>query len=68
MRKGHVKRGKVVASHAEMLAWLMSREVGLGHVHASFIIVYLRLRTNDPKVNAQAKRWAYGTGYGDSSR
>jgi len=48
-RKGFVKRGKVVAKHSEMLAWLKSNEVGLGHVHANFIIMYLRLRTDHPR-------------------
>ena len=61
-KKGFVKRGNIVARHADLLAWLKS-EIGLGHVHANFIIMYLRLRTNDPKVSAQSKKWAYGTGY-----
>jgi hypothetical protein len=62
-KKGFVKRSKVVATHAEMLAWLKSKEIGLGHVHANFIIMYLRLRTNDLKVSPQMKKWAYSTGY-----
>jgi hypothetical protein len=61
--KGLVERGKVVAKHSEMLVWLKSKEIGLGHVHANFIILYLRLRTNDPKLSAQSKKWAYSTGY-----
>ena len=63
-KKGFVKRGKIVAKHAELLRWLKS-DVGLGHVHANFVIMYLRLRTNDPKVGVQSKKWAYSTGYRD---
>ncbi len=62
IKKGFVKRGKIVAKHAELLAWIKS-EIGLGHVHANFIILYLRLCTNDPKVSTQSKNWAYSTGY-----
>ncbi len=62
IKKGFVKRGEIVAKHADLLTWLKS-EIGLGHVHANFIISYQRLRTNDPKVSAQSKNWAYGTGY-----
>jgi len=62
-KKGFIRKGKVAAKHAEMLAWLKSKEVGLGHVHANFIILYLRLRGKDPKVTAQIKKWAYDTGY-----
>ncbi len=61
--KGLVERGKVVSKHSEMLAWLKSKEIGLGHVHANFIILSLRLRTNDPKLSAHSKKWAHGTGY-----
>ena len=61
-KKGFVKRGKVVAKHADMLKWLKS-DIGLGHVHANFMILYLRLRSNDPKVSAQSKKWAFSTGY-----
>jgi len=61
--KSLVERGKVVSKHSEMLAWLKSKEIGLGHVHANFIILYLRLRTNDPKLSAQSKKWAHSTGY-----
>ena len=60
--KGFVKGGKVVAKHSELLAWLKS-DVGLGHVHANFIIMYLRLRADDPNVSAGMKRWALSTGY-----
>ncbi len=44
-----VKQGKIVAKHAELLAWLKS-EIGLGHVHANFVILCLRLRANDLSV------------------
>ena len=43
IKKRFVKRDKIVAKHADLLAWLES-EIGLGHVHANFIILYLRLR------------------------
>lgn len=55
--KGFIKDGKIVAKHADMLKWLKS-DIGLGHVHANFIILYLRLRTNDPKVSEQSRKWA----------
>ncbi len=61
-KMGFVKEGKIVATHAQLLMWLKS-EIGLGHVHANFIITYLRLRTNDPKVSEKMKTWAYSTGY-----
>jgi Domain of unknown function (DUF4287) len=64
-KKGYVKRGKVVSKHSEMLACLKSKEIGLGHVHANFIILYLRLRANDPELRLQSKKWAYSTGYED---
>ena len=61
--KNHfVKQGKIVAKHTKLLAWLKS-EIGLGHVHANFIILYMHLRANDPKVSSQSKKLAYGTGY-----
>ena len=63
-KKGFVKRGQVVAKHTDLLAWLKS-DIGLGHVRANSIILYLRLRTNDPKVSTQSRNWAYGTGYQD---
>jgi Domain of unknown function (DUF4287) len=62
--KGFIKDGKIVAKHADMLKWLKS-DIGLGHVHANFMILYLRLRTNDPKVSEQSRKWAYNTGYKD---
>ena len=60
--KGFVKEGKIVVKHGEMLTWLKTG-MGLGHVQANFMILYLRLRTNDPKVSEQTKKWAYETGY-----
>jgi hypothetical protein len=60
--KGFIKEGKIVVKHGEMLKWLKT-EMGLGHVQANFIILYLRLRVNDPNVSDQAKKWAYQTGY-----
>ena len=62
IKKGFIKHGKVVASHAELLTWL-KKDVGLGHVRANFMIVYLRLRANDPKITAHTKKWAHDTGY-----
>ena len=61
--KGFIKSGKVVAKHSEMLAWLKASDIGLGNVHASFLIEYLRLRANDPKVSTSMREWAYRTGY-----
>ena len=63
VRKGFVKSDKVVAKHGEMLTWLKSREIGLGHVHANMVILYFRLRANDPRLTAGMKRWAHETGY-----
>ena len=61
-KKGFVMQGKIVLKHSEMLAWLKSREIGLGHMRANFIIAYLRLRTKDSKVSAQLKKRARTTG------
>lgn len=61
-RKGFVKKGKITAKHADLLAWLKS-DIGLGHVHANMMITYLRLRANDPQLTAATKKWAYSTGY-----
>ncbi len=62
VERGFIKEGKIVVKHGEMLKWLKT-EMGLGHVQANFIILYLRLRTNDPQVSEQAKKWACETGY-----
>ena len=53
--KGFIKEGKIVAKHGDMLAWLKT-EIGLGHVQANFIILYLRLRTSDPKVSEASQK------------
>ncbi len=61
-KMGFIKENKIIATHAQLLKWLKT-DIGLGHVHANFIITYLRLRTNDPKVSERMKKWAYETGY-----
>ena len=58
--KGFIKEGKIVVKHGEMLKWLKT-DMGLGHVQANFMILYLRLRTNDPNVSDQARKWACET-------
>ena len=63
VKKGFVRRGKIVAQHGEMLAWLKSKAIGLGHVHANMVILYLRLRSDDPHVSPGMRKWAYETGY-----
>jgi hypothetical protein len=60
-KKGFVKHGKIVATHAEMLKWLKSSAIGLGHVRANFMILYLQLRAKDPKITSNSKKWAYST-------
>ncbi len=62
--KGFIKGGNVVVKHGEMLKWLKT-DMGLGHVQANFMILYLRLKANDPNVSDQSKKWAYETGYKD---
>ncbi len=39
---GFIKEG-IGATHTQLLRWLKS-DIGLGHVHANFVISYLRLR------------------------
>ncbi len=63
--KGFIVDGKIVATHKQLLEWLKS-DIGLGHVHANFVIAYLQLRTRDPKISEKMKTWAYSTGYKDS--
>ena len=60
--KGFIKKSKITAKHAELLAWLKA-DIGLGHVHANMIILYLRLRARDPQITETMKQWAYKTGY-----
>jgi hypothetical protein len=62
--KGFIKQGKITAKHAALLSWLKS-DIGLGHVHANMVIVYLRLRAKDPQLTENMKNWAYDTGYQD---
>jgi Domain of unknown function (DUF4287) len=54
-RKGFIERGKIVAKHAELISWLKS-DIGLGHGHANAMILYLRIRTRDPKVEGTKKK------------
>ena len=61
-KKDFVKGHKVVAKHAELLKWLKS-DIGLGHVHANFVTLYLRLRGKDQNVSDQMRTWAHSTGY-----
>lgn len=48
-KKGLIEKGKIVAKHAELLSWLKS-DTGLGHGHANAMILYLRIKTKDPKL------------------
>jgi hypothetical protein len=57
-----VKHGKIAARHSDMVLWFKSN-MKLGHVHASFIAAYIRLRAKDPAIGAKTRKWAYGTGY-----
>jgi hypothetical protein len=62
---GLVKEEKIAVTRSKLLEWLKS-DIGLGHVHANTVILYLRLRTNDPKLSDKMKKWAFSTGYQDS--
>jgi hypothetical protein len=62
VKKCFIQDGKIVVKHGALLSWLKD-DMGLGHVQANFMILYLRLRTNDSNVSEQAKKWAYETGY-----
>jgi len=44
-----IKGGKIVATHSELLACLKT-DMGLGHGHANAMILYFRMKTNDPKL------------------
>ncbi len=66
-KRGFVKNSEVVATHGVRLAWLKSKEVGLGHVHANFVTTYLHVKTDDPKVSAQMRERAETTGHAASS-
>jgi hypothetical protein len=63
-QKGFIREGKIVVKYGDILTWLKS-EMGLGHVQANFMILYLRLRIDDQNVSEEAKKWAYETGYKD---
>ncbi|MDA4125608.1 MAG: DUF4287 domain-containing protein [Thaumarchaeota archaeon] len=54
-KKDMIKHDKLLAKHAELLAWLKS-DIGLGHGHANAMILYLRIRTKDPRVQETKKR------------
>ena len=43
--KGFIEDGKIVATHASAFENGLKADIGLGHVHANFVIAYLRLRT-----------------------
>ncbi len=60
--KGFIRGEKAVVKHGDLLTWLKT-DLGLGHVQANFMMLYLRLRTNDPTISEQAKKWAYETGH-----
>ena len=65
-QKAFIFDDKIVAAHAQMLNWLKT-DMKLSHVYANFIIKYFKLRTHDPKVTQQTKKWANETGYQDKS-
>ena len=61
-KKGFIAEGKIMASHAQMLKWL-KEDMALSHVYANFVISYFKLRTHDPKVTENMKKWANEPGY-----
>jgi hypothetical protein len=65
IEKSFITNGKISATHKQLLEWLKS-DMGLRHVHANFVIAYLKLRTHDPSINEKMKNWAYSTGYKES--
>jgi hypothetical protein len=60
--KGFIIGGKITVKHAVLLSWLKA-DLGLGHVYANMVITYLRLRTNDPQLTDQMRKWAIETGF-----
>jgi len=65
--KGSVECGKVDSKHAEILAWLKSKEIGLGHVHTNFIILYLQLRTMTRNLVPNPRNGLIAPGYKERS-
>ncbi len=52
-----VKKGGLTKRHSEVVSWL-KKNAGVGHVHASFLVLYLKLRSGDPSVTAHMKKFA----------
>lgn len=52
--RGLIENGKIVAEYSRLLSWL-KLDMGLGHGHANAMILYLRIRTNDPKLKQMKK-------------
>jgi len=46
---GFIVEGKIVAVHKKLLEWLKS-DIGLGHVHANFVIAYYGYEPESPKL------------------
>lgn len=65
VEKGFITKGKISTTHKELLEWLKT-DMALGHVHANFVITYLKLRTHDPNISEKMKNWAHNTGYQES--
>jgi hypothetical protein len=66
-QQGFIVNEKMVATHAQMLNWLKN-DMKIGHVYANFIITYFKLRTNDPKLTQNTKKWASETGYQEKEK